>query len=376
MAHKIARILLTKYPDRFEEMFISTVSLDFPKPDFVFLPLRIGEARRLTEAIKIYKKLLKEERKYPAAFEFKTPYVYKHEYIMGVGQAITYNTTFARSYLIVPEYNIEGFEVLAFIQKIVDKNNLSIGLISYKPESLEKVEIIKDAKLIEKSPEELAESTRGIRRSYAYWRETKPEEVYDFLKIIEEESKHKQHGDIRKDALTRLWDEILSLRFAGAKQKSAFLLNYGLFFAHLGLWDGEGRLTPLGRYTLIQGERFGRASSTFMDMVTYLLLRYGGHFFLLEKIYSEQEKMSEEELSTWESWARTIKDRLLKQNFYISTDDFRVDLPRLPYAYANYFSGIFFTKDFKEGKGFSINWTKILSILDKGKDIYSPIEVE
>lgn len=357
MAHKVARILLTKYPDYFEEMFISTVSLDFPKPDFVFLPLKIGEARRLAEAIKIYREVLKEERRYPAAFEFKTPYAYKHEYIMGIGQAITYNTTFARSYLIVPEYNVEGFEVLIFTQKIVDKNNLSIGLISY-------------------TPEELAESTRGIKRSYAYWRETKPEEVYDFLKIIEEESKHKQHGDIRKNALIRLWDEVLSSRFAEAKRKSSFLLNYGLFFTHLGLWDGEGRLTPLGRYTLIQGERFGRKSPTFTDIVTYLLLRHGGHYFLLEKIYSEQEKMSEEELSTWDNWAKTIKARLLEQNFYISTDDFRTDLPRLPYAYANYFSGIFFTKDFKEGKGFSINWIKILSILDKGKSIYSPIEIE
>ncbi|GIU70977.1 MAG: hypothetical protein KatS3mg003_1611 [Candidatus Nitrosocaldaceae archaeon] len=37
----ISRSILNNYKDIFKDVFISRVSMDFPKPDFVFIPLNI-----------------------------------------------------------------------------------------------------------------------------------------------------------------------------------------------------------------------------------------------------------------------------------------------------------------------------------------------
>ncbi|OYT26365.1 MAG: hypothetical protein B6U95_07535 [Thermofilum sp. ex4484_82] len=376
MAYLAAHAILKRYRDYFGNVFISPVSSDFPRPDFVFLPSDISETRKSLR--KIYENVLTEEKKsYPTAFEFKTPFVHKHEYIMGVGQAVTYNASFVRSFLVIPEYNMEGFDVLSFIYEITKKTKLSIGLISYEPDNVEKIEMVKEAEILPMTPESLEETTRGVTRSYAYWRETKPEEVYEFLRIAEEEAiKAQPKEDIREKILERLWEEVLSHRFKEAKRKSSFLLNYKLFFSHIGLWDKSGRLTSLGKYTLIQGQRFGKESSTFRDIVTYLLLRYGGHYNLLRKIYMEQTQMSESELNDWKTWIETVKARLSKQNFYVAKDDFRIDFPRLPFAYEKIFSGIVLKPYFVKGRGLNINWVKIIDVLNKGASIFSPIETE
>ncbi|MEM2211314.1 MAG: hypothetical protein QXK35_05895 [Nitrososphaerales archaeon] len=377
MADIIAKTLLSKYRDHFGNVFVSPISSDFPKPDFIFIPIEISRSK-ITSHEKIFARVIGEEKKsYPTAFEFKTPYVYKHEYISGIGQAVTYHSIFVRSYLIVPDYNIEHFKVSQFIVEIIEKAKLKIGLISYDPKNLGKVKIEKESCVIEREPENLVEATRGITRSYAYWRETRPNEVYEFLNIthkVEEEAKLEEN--IKDKVLNMLWDKVLSSRFKKAERKASFLLNYNLLFSQLGLWDKKGKLTPLGRYTLLQGERFGKGSSDFQDLVTYLLLRYGGHYLLLRKIYLVQSKLSSRQMNTWEKWIKHIKAKLADENFYISEDDFRMDFPRLPYAYENHFSGIVARPKFIEGRGLNINWPKILDILDKGKRIYSPIEIE
>jgi hypothetical protein len=376
MANFIAQILLNKHQEHFGRVFISPVSSDFPKPDFIFLPIEISKRPRAHK--RIFRNVMKRERKsFPTAFEFKTPYVYKHEYILGIGQAATYHATFVRSYLIVPEYNIEGFEASNFIFNIIKKSKLEIGLISYNPKRLEEIEIKKESSVLEREPENLVEAIRGVTRSYAYWRETRPEEVYDFLKIAEEiDTESSSEEDIRDEILEKLWNDTLSTRFRSAEQKTSFLLNYYLLFSHIGLWDRTGRLTSLGKYTLLQGERFGRESADFQDLITYLLLRYGGHYLLLRKIYLTQSQLSSRQLSTWERWIKQITEKLTIENFYISKDDFRVDFPRLPYAYKKYFSGIVSDPPFIKGRGLNINWPRILDILDKGKRIYTPIEIE
>jgi len=374
MADIIAHTLLKKHREHFGNVFISPVSSDFPRPDFIFLPVEI----RKKSLKKVFEEVLEKEKKsYPTAFEFKTPYVHKHEYIKGIGQAIAYNANFVRSYLIVPEYNMEGIDVISFVHEIAEKTKLSIGLISYDPNDLEKVEIVRNASILALTPESLEETIRGVTRSYAYWRETKPEEVYKFLKIAEEESLKSSPGeDLRNKILHRLWSEVLVKRFPRTRRKSAFLLNYRLFFSHLGLWDKSGRLTPLGKYTLIQGDRFGEDSPTFRDIIAYLLLKYGGHYTLLRKIYLEQKKMSDDELSSWETWIEVLENRLSERNFYISREDFKVGFPRLPYAYSKYFGGIVSEPYFVKGRGLNINWIKIIEILDKGRRIYSPLETD
>lgn len=375
MANYIAKVLLTKYQKHFGNVFISPVSSDFPRPDFIFLPIEIS---KITAHKKIFIKVIEEEkRSYPTAFEFKTPYVYKHEYILGIGQAVTYHSIFIKSYLIVPKYNIEHFEVSKFIFNIIEKSKLKIGLISYDPENFEEVDIKKESCIIEKEPESLVEAIKGVTRSYAYWRETRPEEVYDFLKITDEiEKEADPEEDIKNKVLEKLWDEILSARFKEARKKSSFLLNYHLLFSQIGLWDKMGRLTSLGKYTLLQGERFKKESTDFQDLIAYLLLKYGGHYLLLRKIYLTQSELPPKQITTWEKWIKQITRKLAAENFYISKDDFRIDFPRLPYAYEKYFSGIVSRPYFIKGRGLNINWPKILDIMDKGRKIYAPIEIE
>lgn len=110
----------------------------------------------------------------------------------------------------------------------------------------------------------------------------------------------------------------------------------------------------------------------FRESITYIMLKYGGHYILLSKIYEEQERM-DKELSSWDTWADNIVEKLREQNYYISKDDFRIDLPRMLYAYERYFCGIA-EKTFIEGRGIKINYPKIVEILDKGSKYYREIE--
>jgi len=102
-------------------------------------------------------------------------------------------------------------------------------------------------------------------------------------------------------------------------------------------------------------------------------LKYGGHYTLLSKMYEEQRKMSEEHLASWDNWANEIERRLKEQNYYISKDDFRTDLPRMLFTYDRYFCEIA-ERQFIERRGISINFPKIVKILDKGSRIFSAIE--
>lgn len=369
----LSRIILRNFRNLFGNVFISSVSMDFPKPDFIYVPyemrsINIREIERYLEQTT----LMGEHLPLPVSFEVKTPYVYKHEYITGIGQAISYNSIFPLSYLVIPDSNMEGFEVLDFVKKIVETNNLNIGLFSYKMENPEEIELVKEASIVKTQAGRIKESVRGIRRSYSYWRETTPEEVFEALRISKELEKTKQLN-ILNEVLTRLWNELLSSRFPKTTRISSFLLNYKLFLIQNALLDAAGRLTAIGRHTLTLGERFGKESETFKEIITYVLLKYGGHYILLSKIYETQRQMTEEQLSSWETWAEEIVKKLGEQNYYISKDDFRTDLPRMLFAYERYFCGIA-ERNFVKGKGILINYPKIVTILDKGSKLFSTIE--
>jgi hypothetical protein len=377
MADIVARALLDRYRDLFGNVFIATISYDFPRPDFVYLPLIASPHKKrsiklILDALNM-KTLTDERLPFPTAFEFKTPFVSKHEYITGIGQAVTYNSIFPLSYLVIPETNVEGFDVINFVMDVVKRVKLSIGVVSYDPKNVSDVEIEKEAEPIVTDEKAITEAITSIKRSYAYWRETKPNEVFEALKISYELGKTDKIN-IMSDVLEILWDNILSKRFKSARRPASFRLNYRLFLTQTALLDKNGRLTPIGRQTLMLGETFGGDSKEFEDVVTYVLLRFGGHYTLLSKIYIEQSKMIKSELINWNSWSESLRQRLEQQNYYFSKDDFRIDYPRLPYAYRNYFSGIVSDPVFIEGKGLNINYPKIVEILDKGNRLFSPIE--
>jgi hypothetical protein len=347
--------------------------MDFPRPDFVYIPYKIG--RIDVKEIERYvgqTTLGGEPLPLPVSFEVKTPYVYKHEYITGIGQAISYNSIFPLSYLVVPDYNIEGFEVSEFLKSIIETNNLNIGLFSYDLENPAEVELVKRASLFRVEAGRI-QSIKGIKRSYSYWRETTPEEAFEALRISKEIEQTTKEVNILDKVMQKLWKEILLKRFQKARKPSSFLLNYKLFLIQNALLDATGHLTAIGRHTLSLGERFGKDSETFKEIITYVLLRYGGHYTLLSKIYEEQKEIEEEHLDSWDKWASEIERRLREQNYYISKDDFRVDLPRMLFAYERYFCGIV-ERQFIKGRGILINFPKIVEILDKGSRMFSIIE--
>jgi hypothetical protein len=373
LAEFLSRAILRNYRELFGNVFISSVSMDFPKPDFIYVPYemrRINVREIETRLGQIT--LTGEQLSLPVSFEVKTPYVYKHEYITGIGQAISYNSIFPLSYLVIPNANMEGFEVSEFVRSIVETNDLKIGIFEYTMGNPEEIRLVKEASLVRTQARQIIESVRGIRRSYSYWRETTPEEVFDALKISQE-LKELQDHDVLRLVLTRLWDDVLSRRFPRTTRVTSFLLNYKLFLIQNALLDANGRLTVIGRHALTLGERFGRESETFKEVITYILLKYGGHYVLLSKIYEVQSQMGEEHLSSWDAWANEVIRKLTEQDYYISRDDFRTDLPRMLFAYERYFCGIT-ERNFIEGKGISINYPKIVAILDKGSRLFSAIE--
>jgi len=351
LADLLSRVILNKFRSKFGNVYISKVSMDFPRPDFVYIPYN-------------------HKSGLPIAFEVKTPYARKHEYLTGIGQAVSYNTIFPLSYLVVPDFNIEGFKVVDFVQNVVDVNRLNIGIIEYKIEEPNNVKIIKEALPTNPSKDSLKQ-IRSIRRSYSYWRETYPYEVFEALKIAKE--LEKSSGSILNEVLSRLWETVLSKRFKKAKRPSSFLLNYKLFLLQNALLDATGRLTIIGRHVLTLGEYFGGDSEMFKEVITYVMLKYGGHYLLLSKIYEIQEKMSKQYLSNPDQWVNKIEKELRNQDYYISKDDFNINFPRLPYAYKNIFCGIAEPK-FNQGKGLFINFPKIISILEKGSKLFSSIE--
>jgi hypothetical protein len=373
LAEFLSRAILQKFRNLFGDVFISNVSMDFPKPDFIYIPYEIG--RMNVGKIERYLEQTTptgEPLPLPVSFEVKTPYVYKHEYITGIGQAISYNSIFPLSYLVVPDYNMEGFEVLNFLKTIIEVNNLSIGLLSYKMENPAEIDLVKQASIVRIKAGHVKETVKGIKRSYSYWRETKPEEVFEALRISRE-LERMQQANILDMVMEKLWEEVLSKRFQKAKKPSSFKLNYKLFLIQNALLDATGHLTAIGRHVLSLGERFGKESETFKEIITYVLLKYGGHYILLSKIYGEQRKIDEENLKSWNSWANEMERRLKEQNYYISKDDFRTDLPRMLFAYDKYFCGIV-ESQFIKGRGISINFPKIVEILDKGSKLFSTIE--
>lgn len=261
LAEFLSRAILQKFKNLFGNVFISNVSMDFPKPDFVYVPYEIGkiDIRKIERYIG-QTTLTGEPLPLPTSFEVKTPYVYKHEYITGIGQAISYNSIFPLSYLVVPDYNMEGFEVSDFLKTIVEVNNLSIGLFSYNPENPAEIDLVKQASIIKIKAGRIRESVKDIKRSYSYWRETKPEEVFEALRISGETERTTKEANILDRVLQKLWEEVLSIRFAKAERPSSFLLNYRLFLIQNALLDATGHLTAIGRHTLSLGERFGKES--------------------------------------------------------------------------------------------------------------------
>jgi hypothetical protein len=156
------------------------------------------------------------------------------EYLTGLGQAIAYTTLANFSYLAVPSKEMKEFRRFFTVSKI--------GLMS--------VEEAGEIEVLQKPKESRPSSVASRERSYGYYRDLKPAEIYEILRSITRQDR----GNHVRDAIWATLKRHRDLR--SEKQKSAWLLNTHLLLRDLGLINSDWTLTR-GGVALLQ---FGRSS--------------------------------------------------------------------------------------------------------------------
>jgi len=377
IAEKIALNLIQN--KIFGNRYLATKLPIFPKPDIVLLGLS-------------------KEPQPQIAFEVKPPHSVKREYLTGLGQAISYLITFPLVYMVLPDETIDDLHIPTFIKEIIEKSDLKIGLISYDINKYEP-KILKEAILEEKIDiEKLEKKITSMRpRSWLFWMDTKLEEVGEMLNKINEVESRNIQGNIQYIVLNEFWEEKLRFRYPKTKRPSSFKLNYKLFLDTLNLWTGNGNLTVLGFRLYEIYKKYGWDSKEFKDALHYVILTEGGYLKMLilidklqhicefsgkgteeklnkiirkirENLKKEKDQIDEKEdvLPLYEkipdnSWLKCIGVELFKMGFGRSLTQINVELSRR--------FGTYFQNYLQTDKGYSINWEKILSLIEKGNEL-------
>ncbi len=126
MALEVARTIrdnvvkgVRPWSDLYKSTIIISSSSEWPEPDFVF----------------------DDQQKLTYGFEFKPPNATRREYVLGVGQALTYLNQFSFSSLIIPSM-AEGFNIAEYISALIQNIPLKIGLISYETADLYNLKLL------------------------------------------------------------------------------------------------------------------------------------------------------------------------------------------------------------------------------------------
>lgn len=371
----------------FGNRYLASMLPIFPKPDIVLLGLSKEPIPQI-------------------AFEVKPPHAVKREYLTGLGQAISYLMKFPLVYIILPEEEIDGIRIPLFIQEIIEKVDLNIGVISYniftyKPKILKEAILQKqiDVQRLE------AEITKSKPRSWLFWMDTSLDEVAEMLKKIYEVEGRNIKGDIKDVVMEELWNEVLTTRYATSTRPASYKLNYKLFLDTLNLWTGNGKLTVLGNRLFELCKKYGVDSTEFKDALHYVILTEGGYLkilVLIDKIQglsefknkgtkdelnkiirdirtelrlekkdyeSEKEKVLpiyEERVK--ETWFNELATNLFKMGFGRSLTQINEELER---RFGTYFqkqmkTDFYINNKFIKSKGYIINWEKIIDLMQKG----------
>ena len=369
----------------FENVYKSSTVPSFPRPDFVFISRS-------------------KEPSPPVAFEFKPPNENKREYITGLGQAVAYLNNFPISFLIIPQQRIDEIYLPEYFSKTIDVNDLLTGLISYDPKSLEpKIEVPgKENKKID--VKKVSKEMEAVR-SWAYWRETTPSELYGMLDTSYEIFRAEEPNKISKDlTMNTIWDKVLKEKYSESS-KTSYLLNYQLLMDHLNLWDADSRLIVLGNRLREIGLSFGWDSKEFTDAISLTLLTEGGHFTLLKNMHEiqslypfarkgdfselseswtkiekehlpgvEEKELLNAFLSEGDEWLRVMSAELYRRGFGRSVIQLIDELSRFFPRLHNVFKTDFLLTDrFIKGKGFPISVARIASILENKNRIMNVI---
>ncbi|MBD3193179.1 MAG: hypothetical protein GF308_21275 [Candidatus Heimdallarchaeota archaeon] len=382
LAYTVSRYLMKE--NIFANVFSSSVVPSFPRPDFVFVSRS-------------------KDPKPPVAFEFKPPNAVKREYLTGLGQTISYLNTFPYSYLVIPDQKIDDLYLPGYFLETIDNIELKIGLVSYELNNLvPKIE--KEAQLNKKINTERITSELRDTRSWAYWRETTPKELFWMLKVASE--LHKKKKNVTKDdVMDKFWDNKLSKKYTQTTKatEKAHKLNYRLYVDYLGLWSYNGTLTTLGNRLREIGSNFGPNSREFIDAVTVTALTEGGHFLLLKNVHEIQSiqyfenKGSVRDLLNQLEAVRKSHLHVTEDNdiveFYIENDDEKTDwlkvvscelyqrgfgqsisriideMSRFFPSYYNHLGSNLLLSNYIRSKGYPINWAKISALIENKNKI-------
>lgn len=360
----------------FGKRYLATNVPLYPRPDFVLLSRS-------------------KEPNYDLAFEVKPPHADKREYMTGLGQSISYLQYYPVSYLIIPDEVIDGFSIPSFMAANIQTAQLSsIGLITYDISNFApNIEI--QALPQKNTPKKIS---HRHSRPWLFWMDTSIEEIAKILILIAC-NPESSLDEIKQ----KIWLEVLSIRYENSTRPQSYILNYSLFLSSLELWDGEGKLTVIGNRLKEISTQYDYNSIEFKNALHYLILTKGGYLRLLKlvqkfqdeakfdrkgsaptldkeikKLRKECESDKSEDLecivekfeSEGKEWLRLLACQALREGYGKDLSQVLDDISRRfsPYFHKYLDTGFLHDRKYLRGKGYSINWSRIISLIEKGDE--------
>ncbi len=307
MAFEIARTIrdfVVKGASPWKELYKSTIvitsSSEWPEPDFV----------------------LDDQEKLTYGFEFKPPEQVRREYVVGVGQALTYLNHFSHSTLILPVKS-ENFEIAQYVSDLVQNVQLRIGVIAYEPKDIRQLKV-----LVPYPKEPVGPLQRRATVGKVFWAFWMDQSIHEFYLMLRSSYEHRNEpGDIKQKVFTKVFDMMKqgktfandgTQRQLGKKLKfSSWFLNYRLPFLHCGLWSSDGKPTLVGNRILSVGDTYGWDSIEFRNAFANAYLENGRHLLLMKYIWDIQIDAINQgiEHNTVEEYLNFIADQLMEKGF-------------------------------------------------------------
>ena len=307
MAFEIARTIrdfvvrgISPWRTMYKSTIVITSSSEWPQPDFVF----------------------DDQQKMTYGFEFKPPEQVRREYIMGVGQALTYLNQFSHSTLILPT-RAENFEIARYVSDLVQNIPLRIGVIAYDQRNIRQLKV-----LIPYPKEPIGPLRRKATVGKVFWAFWMDESIHEFYLMLQNSYKHRnERGDIKQKVFAKVF-EIMKKgkthandgtpRQLGKKLKfSSWFLNYRLPFLHCGLWSLDGKPTLTGNRILSVGDTYGWDSTEFRNALARVYLENGKHLLLMRYLWDIQIDAINQGIkhSTTKDYLDFMANQLMKRGF-------------------------------------------------------------
>ena len=308
------------------------------------------------------------------------------------------------SYLVIPNISFENLYLNDYIIGIIREKNLNQGLIIYNPEN-NHCQVYTSANIPEKNFVKEFNILDFEKRPWLFWMDTKLSEIALMLKTFENVSKNPLIPDIKKKVLDVFYNDVLCHRFPNITSPSSLKLNYKLLFNSLNLWNEDGKLTENGHFLLNIIKSFGSSSIEFRNALHYLILMEGKYLraLVLIDIFQHEQKfitkgnskklniliksirtdLDIKKLSFIEElnrvlpiyeqkaekcWLKIIGIELLRSGLGKTLTQINEELTR---RFGNYFqknleTNFYINEKFLKGKGYIINWKKIVFLIERG----------